>query len=65
MVRRAPPQAPVFGHGPHACGGRHIALVLLRAALTALLRAGPVRAPAEIGHVGPFPDLLPLERLPA
>lgn len=65
VVRRTPPRAPVFGHGMHACAGRHIALVLLRAALTAVLRAGPVRATAEIGHVGPFPDLLPLEFLPA
>jgi len=65
VVRRAPPHAPVFGHGMHMCAGRHIALVLLRAALAALLRAGVVRATAEIGHVGPFPDLLPLEFMSA
>lgn len=65
VVRRPPPQAPVFGLGPHTCAGRHIALVLLRAALTALLRGGAVRVSGEIGHVGPFPDLLPLEFLSA
>lgn len=63
-IRRTPPQAPVFGVGLHACAGRHIALVLVRAALAALLRGGPVRMTAEIGHVGPFPDLVPLEFLP-
>jgi cytochrome P450 len=55
--------APKFGAGLHACVGRHIVPALLRAAVTELLRGGPVRAVADIGHTGPFPDALPLEFL--
>lgn len=55
-----------FGGGLHACVGRHVAPVLLRAAVTALLRVGPVRPADEAADGprladGPFPTALPLE----
>ncbi len=51
-----------FGGGVHFCLGRHIAPVLVRAAVAALLRVGPVRpTPAGIVRDGPFPVGLPLE----
>lgn len=51
-----------FGVGLHACLGRHIAPVLVRAAVTALLRNGGVRPLADrVGLEGPFPSSLPLE----
>ena len=51
-----------FGAGLHACVGRHIAPILVRSAVTALLRVGPVRRVLDgIGHEGPFPAALALE----
>jgi hypothetical protein len=67
-VNRSSPEVAIgsrYCRPPRCAGGRsrgcwrHIALVL-RAP-----RGRPVRATAEIGHVGPFPDLSPLEFLPA
>lgn len=55
-----------FGAGLHACVGQHVAPVLVRAAVTALLRVGavrPVDAAADGPRLddGPFPTALPLE----
>ena len=59
---RPGPHTLGFGGGVHACLGRHIAPVLVRAAVAALLRIGPVRpGPAGMSHDGPFPVALPLE----
>jgi cytochrome P450 len=53
-----------FGIGLHACLGRHVAPVLVRAAVAALLRNGRVQTLADrVGFEGPFPASLPLEFL--
>lgn len=53
-----------FGVGLHACLGRHVAPVLARAAVAALLRNGRVQSLADrVGYEGPFADSLPLEFL--
>jgi cytochrome P450 len=51
-----------FGAGLHACLGRHVAPILVRAAVTALLRVGPVRLVGDgLLREGPFPAALALE----